>query len=288
MESKTNYFTVGLIVLLLTVGLLIASLWLSTGFEQKKYRTYTVYMHEPVSGLNEESPVKYNGVTVGYIREIALNETDPRQVTLRIDVTDNTPITTSTEATLVAQGITGSTYLGLSASSSTYKPLQKKPNEPYPVIPYKPSFFYQLEKNINNISSGIHRVFNQENAEYIHASLANIEKTSEIIAQNDAKINQSLQELPELLQTLKQSIQTFGQMSRDISEAGLLVSDTMRAGRNSIDKISQQAIPPAVVLLHRLNAIAANLEHVSAEMQQNPAIIIRGSAPQKPGPGEKP
>ena len=76
-------------------------------------------------------------------------------------------------------------------------------------------------------------------------------------------------------------------MSHDISAAGAQVSDAMRAGRNSIDKISQQAIPPAVILLRRLNLIAANLEQVSAEIRQNPAVIIRGSAPPKPGPGEK-
>ena len=76
-------------------------------------------------------------------------------------------------------------------------------------------------------------------------------------------------------------------MSHDISAAGFQLADTMRAGRNSIDKISQQAIPPAVVLLHRLNLIAANLEKVSEEMRQNPAVILRGSAPPKPGPGEQ-
>ncbi len=287
MESKTNYFLVGMIVLLLAAGLLIAGLWLSVGFDQKKYDTYTVYMREPVSGLNDESPVKYNGVKVGYISKIELNNFDPQQVKLQIDVEEGTPITTSTEATLVAQGITGATYLGLSARSSTFIPLQKTADEPYPVIPYKPSFFNQLEKNINDVTRGINRVFNKANARYINKSLANIEKTSEMIEQNNTNINKSLQELPVLINALKDSVIKFNKTSDDISVAGVLVSETMRAGRNSIDKISQQAIPPAVVLLRRLNLIAANLEQVSAEMRQNPAIIIRGSAPPKPGPGEK-
>ncbi|HBI21653.1 MAG TPA: MCE family protein [Legionella sp.] len=286
MESKTNYFLVGVMVLLLAAGLLITSLWLSVGFDQKKYLTYTVYMREPISGLNDESPVKYNGVKVGYISQIELNNIDPQQVKLQIKVVAGTPITTSTQASLVAQGITGTTYLGLSANSSTFIPLQKTAGEPYPVIPYKPSFFYQLEKNIDDVTRDINRVFNRENAQLINQSLANIEKTSAVIEQNNANINKSLQELPVLIHALKDSVRQFNQTSHDISTAGVLVSDTMRAGRNSIDKISQQAIPPAVVLLRRLNLIAANLEQVSAEMRQNPAIIIRGSAPLKPGPGE--
>lgn len=287
MESKTNYFIVGLTVLILATGLLIAGLWLSVGFDKKTYNTFTVYMREAVSGLNDESPVKYNGVKVGFISKIQLNEFDPQQVKLEIQVEKGTPITASTQASLVAQGITGTTYLGLSASSSTFIPLQKTPGEPYPVIPYKASFLAQLEKNVTEVTAGINRVFDKENAKHIKSSLANIQKISDTIEQNNSNLNKSLQDLPVLIAELKNSVRQFNTMSRDISAAGIQLSDTMRAGRNSIDKISQQAIPPAVLLLRRLDLIAANLEKVSANMRQNPAIIIRGSAAPKPGPGER-
>lgn len=287
MESKTNYFIVGLSVLALTAGLLIAALWLSVGFEKKKYNTFTVYMRETVSGLTEESAVKYNGVKVGFISMIQLNDLDPQQVKLQIQVEEGTPITTSTKATLVAQGITGTTYLGLTASTSSFLPLQRTAGEPYPVIPYKPSFFYELEKNVGEVTTGIKRIFDQENAQYIKTSLDNLQKISTMIEKNNSNLNQSLQDLPRLISELKESARQFNATSRDISEAGAQLSSTMRAGRNSIDKISHQAIPPAVILLRRLNLIAANLEKVSAQMRQNPGVIIRGSAPQKPGPGER-
>lgn len=286
MEAKTNYFIVGLMVLILATGLLVSALWLSSSFDKKKYYTYTVYMSEPVSGLTNESAVKYNGVKVGFIDQIELNKNDPQRVKLQIRVEEGTPITANTQATLVSQGITGTTYLGLSTSSSSFAPLPKTPNEPYPVIPYKPSFFYLLEKNVTEVTAGINRVFDKENSVYIKKSLENIQKISSVIEQNNANLNKSLKELPQLVDELKNSARQFTAMSHDISSAGHQLSDTMRAGRNSIDKISQQAIPPAVLLLRRLNLIAANLEKVSAEMRQNPAVIIRGSASPKPGPGE--
>ena len=108
-----------------------------------------------------------------------------------------------------------------------------------------------------------------------------------MIEQNNANLNKSLEGLPQLITELKSSAHQFNNTSRDISAAGAQLSSTMRAGRNSIDKISQQAIPPAVLLLRRLDLIAANLEKVSAEMRQNPAVMIRGSAAPKPGPGER-
>lgn len=287
MEAKTNYFIVGLTVIILAACLLAAGLWLSIGFDKKTYNTYTVYMREPISGLTEESPVKYNGVKVGFISMIQLHQHDPQQVKLRIQVEEGTPITTSTTATLIAQGITGTTYLGLSAGSSSFFPLQKTPGEPYPVIPYRPSFFYSLEKNVTKITDSMNRVLDKKNTDSIKNSLTNLEKISATIEQNNKNLNKSLNDLPLLISEVKNSARQFTATSHDISAASLLLSSTLKAGRNSIDKISQQAIPPAVLLLRRLDLIAANLEKVSADMRQNPAVMIRGSAPPKPGPGER-
>ncbi len=287
MESKTNYFVVGLSVLILATGLLIASLWLSTGFNNKQYHLYTVYMSEPVSGLTNESPVKFNGVKVGIIDQIELNKNDPQRVKLQIQVEEGTPINANTLATLISQGITGTTYLGLSSSSLTSTPLPKTPGEPYPVIPYKPSFFFLLEKNVTEVTTEIKRVFDEENAKNIKKTIESLQKISAMIEKNNENLNKSLEDLPALITEIKNSAHEFKKMSHDISAAGFQLAATMRAGRNSIDKISQQAIPPAVVLLRRLNSIAANLEKVSNEMRQNPAIIIRGSAAPKLGPGEQ-
>lgn len=286
MESKANYRVVGLIVLILAAGLLAGGLWLSVGFNKKTYDIYTVYVPEPVSGLGDDSIVKYNGVKVGVVSKIELNQFDPQQVRLELKIEEGTPITTSTHATLISQGITGTNYLGLTASTPSLFPLQKTPGEPYPVIPYKASFFSQLEKNINDVSVGIKRIFDKENAAALKGSLLNLQKVSDVVAKNNHNLNKSLEELPLLIKDLKASVDRFGSMSSEMSAAGKQVSATMKAGKNTIDKISQQTIPPIVLLIQRMDTIASNLEKVSSQMRQNPAVIIRGSAPPKSGPGE--
>ena len=286
MESKTNYTVVGLTVIILAAGLLAAALWLSIGFDRKKYDLYTIYAGEAVSGLSEDSAVKYNGVKVGLVNKIELNQFDPQQVKIQIKIEEGTPVTISTHATLINQGITGTTYLGLSASSPSPFPLQKIPGEPYPVIPYKPSFLSQLEKNINDVSVGIKRIFDKENARAIKKTLANIQAVTEVMAKNNENFHKSLKNLPELISDLKTSVNKFGAMAEHRSTAGKQVSVTMKAGKNTIDKISQQTLPPLVGLLQRMDLIAANLEKVSAQMRQNPAVVIRGNTPPKSGPGE--
>lgn len=307
MESKTNYTIVGLTVLILTAGLLSAALWLSVGFNQKVYVFYTVYLRESVSGLSEDSPVKYNGVQVGFVKKIKLNKNDPRQVELTLSVEKGIPITTSTSATLISQGITGVTFIGLSAGSSDLTPIQKMPGEPYPVIPAKPSLFNQLDTilkevsdNVGKVSEQAQRIFNEQNALYIRNTLANVDKFTSIMVANSRTIDNSLKsadvflanmakvskDLPEMIKELKVGVNRFNSMAEDISLAGKSVTKTMDAGKTTVDKISQQTIPPAVLLLRRLNAISANLEKVSNEMRQNPSVVIRGTKPPKLGPGE--
>ena len=300
MESKTNYTIVGVVVLILTAGLLSTGLWLSVGFNQKSYTSYTVYLHEAAAGLTEDAPVKYNGVQVGSVKSIKLNKNDPRQVEITLNIEEGTPITTSTSATLISQGITGVTYVGLSAGSADLTPLQKMPGEPYPVIPAKPSLFNQLDsilkevsENVNKVGNEAQRIFNDENALYIKETLANLDKVSTVIANNHENINtfitnmaQASKDFPQLAKELKVGIAKFNAMATDMGKAGKNVSSTMVAGKNTLDKISQQTIPPAVLLIRHLNAISANIEKVSNEIRQNPSIVIRGTKPPKPGPGE--
>src|SRR5690606_22120300 len=118
MDTKVNYTVVGIFVILLCLMLVIFFLWLTSLQHREVYDTYIVYMHEEVSGLGTQGPVRYNGVKVGYVDSIRLNPQDPQQVVLKLKIRRGTPITTSTIATLVSEGITGIDYVGLKALTS--------------------------------------------------------------------------------------------------------------------------------------------------------------------------
>ncbi|PJD93205.1 MAG: ABC transporter substrate-binding protein [Legionella sp.] len=286
MESKTNYTIVGISVVLMLFGLLVAALWLSEGFERKTYHYYTVYMQEPVSGLSEESLVKFNGVKIGTVYKITLNHANPQLVQLTLKIEEDAPITVSTEATLIAQGITGTTYLGLSASSATRVPLKVSPGQRYPVIPYKPSFLNQMENTVKDLSVSMKEFMSPENANNFKLALKNLQRVSSILATNDQSLHDTLQQMPKVTEELRRSITYFSEMSHDVSTAGKQLSITMQSGKDAIDVISQQALPPAISLLHRLDVIAANIEQLSVELRKNPSIVIRGTTPPKKGPGE--
>ena len=279
MEAKANYTIVGIVVVILTIGLISAALWLSVGFEQNKYNIYMVYINEAASGLSQDAPVKFNGVKVGYVRRIALNERDPKQVLLLLDIEEGTPITDSTTATLISQGITGTTYVGLSASTSSLKPLLRQNGQPYPVIPAKPSLFHQIDdvfhglsENVGAVTQDIRKVFDKQNAAYIKDSLRNIKEVTSMFAKNSDTMDHIIHHADDILGSLASS------------NTGL--PETLTAIRLSFDQLSQQTIPRFTMLVDKLNRMAANLESVSAMMRDNPSVVIRGTQPRAPGPGE--
>jgi phospholipid/cholesterol/gamma-HCH transport system substrate-binding protein len=217
-----------------------------------------------------------------------------------LDIESDTPITTSTKATLISQGITGTTYVGLTATSASLQPLKQHSDEEYPIIPAYPSLFNQLDKvlkevsvNVNDVSVQVKKIFDKENAEYIRKTLSNLQTFTDVIAANKKSINHSIANTDILLRNLAKVSKDLPRLTQElqtsvtkISHAGDKVSETMTSGKVALDKFAQQTIPPAISLLNRLNDIAANLEKVSNQLRQNPSVIIRGTTAPKPGPGE--
>ena len=186
----------------------------------------------------------------------------------------------------MAQGITGSSYLNLSEDGKNHELLSSNSAHPIPEIPYHDSFFYRIEKNFDIISQQIEGVFSEHNAKNIADILSNIKNVSDIINENNQNVNKLLKDMPQISKELLKAVNEVSIMSTDVANAGRNVTTVMKAARFTIDKFNQQAIPPAVDLINRLNQIAATMEDIAKDVEQNPAIIIRGKKPDPAGPGE--
>ena len=113
-----NYPLVGAFVLVLGAVLVVAVLWLAAGGSlQKKHEIYLAMMDESVAGLSVSAPVKYNGVDVGKVKDIRLQQGNPERVELLFAIQRGTPVKTDTVATLKSQGLTGIAYVELSGGT---------------------------------------------------------------------------------------------------------------------------------------------------------------------------
>ena len=286
MEAKTNYTLVGFSVIVLLIALCAGAIWLSFGFDKTAYQNYVVYTKESVSGLAEEALVKFNGVKIGVVDSVSLSPDQPGKVRILLKIAQGTPITRSTFATMMAQGITGASYLNLSEDGQNHELLSSTSAHPIPEIAYHDSFFYRIEKNFDTISQQIEGVFSEQNAKNIAAILLNLKNVTNMIDENNQNVNRLLKDMPQMSKELLKAVNQVSIMSNDVANAGRQVSTVMKATRFTIDKFNQQAIPPAVDLINRLNQIAATMEDIAKDIEQNPAIIIRGKKPDPAGPGE--
>ncbi len=211
MQSKVNYTAVGIFVVTLSFCLVIMIIWLSTIAHGKKYHNYMVHMTEDVSGLAVESPVRFNGVKVGYVKSVHLDPSRPKLVKIILAIEEGTPISTSTYAVLNMQGVTGVVYVNLKAGTEDAPPLLALPGQPLPIIPSKPSFLTQLSESlpevaeqIKRLSVSIGKVLDEQNQKSIKASLKNISAVTQALSNNSENFSQALHSMSSTLYSVNQ------------------------------------------------------------------------------------
>ena len=122
METKANYVLIGVFTLLGILGAVGLLLWLAKVEVDRQYAYYDILFSD-VAGLGAASDVRYNGLPVGQVIDLSLDDDDSSQVRVRIEVGADTPVTSQTVAKLQAQGVTGVSYVALSGGAVGALPL---------------------------------------------------------------------------------------------------------------------------------------------------------------------
>ena len=237
-------------------------------------------------GLTDRGPVKFNGVDVGYIEKISIDKQDPQEVRLLIKVDQKAPITTSTTATLMQQGITGVTFVGLKAKTPAAPPLLKRDGEPYPVIPSEPSLLLQLNEALRDVTNGLKtmgdsfkgmdesfkKLFTSENM----ASLQNI------LARTSTASNQ----FPDAMEKFRGAAIGLTSASEQVKTTLQNSESTIRNLDLALRSLNEQTLPEIYQAAHTLKETLIDVKAVTSQLKQNPAAIIRGTRAVPPGPGE--
>lgn len=293
MDTKVNYATVGLFVIILGAMLIAGFVWLSGFSHHKIYQTYLVYARGGVTGLNVDSPVLFNGVRVGSVGNIEIDKSNPQLVKLYLKVESKMPVTESTVATLIPQGITGLVYVGLEAESSQAPLLKVEEGQPYPIIPYRKPLLMQitevlpeLTKNLEEISGSFKKLLSDQNLMNISRTLDHLDNFTGALDKQSDTIKSSMSSLNVLLRNTAVASQHFeGTMVAAQKTAEQLNKTSSRVDLE-INNLSQQTMPSIQELITRLNDTTANLQQITQEVEGNPAILVRGKQPSPPGPGE--
>ena len=151
MESEKHYFLEGVFIIVLMVGAAFAFIWLGkTG--NRDDVTYRIHFAESVSGLALGDAVKYQGVDVGTVKTMTIDNADPRLVQVDVRLRKDTPVKTDTKASLKLKGITGTLFVELTAGTAEAKNLRDvTPEGQIPEIPFEKSKLASLLDALPNM-----------------------------------------------------------------------------------------------------------------------------------------
>ena len=292
MKSNKQYLMVGTFVLLGFAILIGIWLWFSAS-NRKAYDTYRVVFHEPVDGVTTNSVVKYNGVEVGKVMSIALDNSDPSSIFVDLNVLQGTPIPTSTYATIKAQGVTGMSFINLGFDKGTAFSIIKPHNQP-PLLYSLSEQAQSVTGNIKDISSQVKTLLNDRNLEHVSNIVANLDRLSSALANQSGEISHAVKLVGQVLTNVNENTHSLNDAILQLNS----LSKSLQKNSNSLDQVLDSVQNNTLrnintVFLPNLNQTVTNMSRTSAQVDelmrtinQNPSVLVRGKAPVTPGPGE--
>ena len=300
MDTKINFFKIGLFVIAFVIALLILVFWLGKyGFEKKKFDEYSIYFKESVAGLNMGSSIKYKGFDVGSVSEIKLNPFNSEEIQVNISIKKGTPIKEDNYASLGNLGITGLKYIELKGGSNNSKLLEVNENG-LRIINSRISDLTTLVDSTTDITneltivlSQIKKLLNDENIKNISTtivktqnSMANIEQFSLYLVNNEKKLDELLANISLLAKNGNKSFESIDKSANTFKALSTELLAEVKKGNFDVRDLSKESFDKLNKVLNSLDGTLLQTQNLIDNLNQSPSDILFKQKNIKNGPGE--
>ena len=300
MDTKINFFKIGLFVIAFVIALLILVFWLGKyGFEKKKFDEYSIYFQESVAGLNIGSSIKYKGFNVGTVSEIKLNPLNSEEIQVDISIKKGTPIKEDNYASLGNLGITGLKYIELKGGMNSSKLLEENEHG-LKVIHSETSTFTNLVDSTTDITneltivlSQIKKLLNDENIKNISTtivktqnSMANIEQFSLYLVNNEKKLDELLANISLLTKNGNKSFESIDKSANTFKALSTELLAEVKKGNFDVRDLSKESFDKLNKVLNSLDGTLLQTQNLIDNLNQSPSDILFKQKNIKNGPGE--
>lgn len=310
METRANYAVIGAFVILATLAVAAFVLWLGQSEFRRDYKAYDIVFEGPVS-LEDGSAVRYIGIKVGEVSTVRIDRADPSKVRARIRIDRETPVKTDSTASIQLAGITGVTFVQISAGSPTAKLLEAKPGEPVPVIRAEKTQLDQIVAGgaqvlgqANVAMERMNALLTDENIESITNSLNNIETITAKMAADDGLLDQAtvtLTKVSAASDEFRKASTSFGTLSDNantqLAELSGDVDTLMTEFGNVVDSVDavirqgKETVAAATAILEgpgtgaaeqaqlaaqELRILISRMDRLARDIEQNPQSVLVG------------
>lgn len=229
METKANYVLIGIFTLAGIFGALALLLWFAKVEVDRQYAYYDILFPD-VGGLAAASDVRYNGLPVGQVVDLQLDENDPSKVRIRVEVSAETPVNSETVAKLQSQGVTGVSYVALSGGSAESQPLpdgaviKSEPSALQSVFEGAPLL---LEKAVALLED-VNNVFDDQNRTAVTTILDNL-------ASSSARLDSALSDFESLSADLGSAAREVAEFADRLDALADIAETTLTTATNTLE-----------------------------------------------------
>ena len=265
----------------------------------EQYDNYYTIFDQDVNGLFVDAKVKLNGISVGSVTSITINEKDLNQVVVAFKVQRGTPIKVGTRAGMTAgMNLTGEKQVILSGGDFN------EPNVPEGgLVPAEASMFDRITGKVGDvfgkvmpIIDGLNRLLTPENAESISRTLKNLEVTTENLSKVTADLRKPLNTMSKSavslqkilaeveeaklaakadasLSTLKEKLEAID--TKGLNDNLMQTAESMNKLTHNVDAMVYRNQDQVGNAVEELNTILENLEEFTQKIKNNPSVLIR-------------
>ncbi|QJC54878.1 Chromosome partition protein Smc [Polaromonas vacuolata] len=300
MENKAHAMLAGTFVLLVSALLALLALWLTRDVTQRDI--YEMSTSETLTGLQPQASVNYRGVPVGKVEAIGFDSKVKGNVLLRVSIDRAAPMTASTFASVVSQGVTGLSFIQLDDNGESTERLQPDSNNP-PRIRLEVGGINKLVKKTEDIltqleeaSMRANTLLSGQNQQAITAAITQIGNAAGSIDALAKSLAPTVASLPKVSREAQATLLSV----RTASDELAVTASRLNEKDGPLDKLSQSATALAsgvetfsASTLPKLGNVADDTGRAMRQLRRtidnvgdNPQALIFGNGPALAGPGE--
>jgi phospholipid/cholesterol/gamma-HCH transport system substrate-binding protein len=307
MENKAHYALVGAFSLALVGAALLFILWLGRINIDQDWAEYEISFEGPVRGLTEASEVRFNGIKVGEVTRLYLEPQEPSKVIARIRLQEETPLRSDSVAQLEPQGLTGLSYIQVSAGTQDgtlldatgpgYPRIQSRQAQLESIIAGGEDVVSQAIETLQSLNA----LLTAENRDRFSTILDNVADVTGHLSENRAvltRLQATLSDVSTAATTIDDAGKDFAAFaraaqllverdipatllevdaaSRAVNEASINTDVLVRSVQPGLTSFATTGLKDVEQTIEETQALLRSLDAVLAEFEADPSAFVAG------------
>ncbi len=277
MEIRANYVLVGVFALAMIIAAAGYAIWAAKSSNREATMQYDIEFDGSVSGLQIGSPVSFNGIRVGSVKNVAISPRDSSKVDVLIEVLATLPVRSDSEASLELKGITGQSGISISSGSQNSPLLTEVSDQVPPVIKSRNSELQQVVQTFPEVLTEAKATFKQLNAFLDEENKQHFDKFLANLSEISGTAKSTMRKLDQLAADLDSAVDNVNLAMADLQKAAHTLNETVSQASPGINRFSNDGLDELRSLMTDTRRLVDDLGRMTRKVENEPRQFFFGT-----------